>query len=58
MWICRQCGTAYRPSDLSAERDLDGYYFRCKVCDCRNELVDVRRKDDEDADVGLRQPPA
>jgi len=57
MWMCRHCGAEAKAGAINAERDEDGFYFRCKECLCRNTLVDARQGDDGNT-VGLIQPEA
>jgi hypothetical protein len=55
MWICRHCDAAVKAGETDAEHDEDGFYFRCRRCQCRNRLIDAARRDVGSA-VGLVQP--
>ncbi|CAM4090650.1 hypothetical protein BOTU111921_11205 [Bordetella tumbae] len=55
MWICRHCGVEAKAGETDAEHDEDGFYFRCRRCQCRNGLIDAARRDVGSA-VGLIQP--
>jgi len=57
MWRCRHCGFEVKAREIDAERDEDGFYFRCQECQCRNKLIDARQRADGGA-VGLIQPEA
>jgi len=57
MWRCRHCGAEVKAGEIDAERDEDGFYFRCQECQRSNKLIDARQGDDGGA-VGLIQPDA
>lgn len=57
MWRCRHCGAEVKAGEIDAERDEDGFYFRCQECQRSNKLIDARQGDDGGT-VGLIQPDA
>jgi len=41
MWTCRNCNARFSFNQVEAQTDESGFFFICRDCDYRNNLVNM-----------------